>query len=116
MAPHDDDHGPIVDPQRSTCLCDAGAPDYVAAVCVTPDGEDVLWLVSKSELHAEHPRCGVAQQRHEQLGRLPQWIRERVWGELLRCGRPRGNGQPCRSRVLIPGRPCSFHSQGEAEP
>jgi len=76
--------GSVIDPERSACLCDVGAPDYVAAVCVTPDGDDVLWLVSKSDLDTEDPVYGDANQRHEKLGRLPQVVRERIWpGSLL---------------------------------
>jgi hypothetical protein len=107
-------HGSLIDDERSACLCDVGAPDYVAAVCVTPDGEDLLWLVSKTELDAEQPRCGKAAQPHEKLGRLPQTVRDRIWGDMLRCGRLRHNGQPCRRRVSTPGRACDAHCDGEA--
>jgi hypothetical protein len=102
----------LIDHDRTACLCDVGAPDYLAAVCVTPDGEDVLWLVCKTELDAEDPRCGNANQRHEQLGRLPQTVRDRIWGDALRCGRPTATGKPCRQRVAEPGRSCGVHCDG----
>jgi hypothetical protein len=101
--------GSLIDHERSACLCGAGAPDYVAAVCVTPAGDDVLWLVSKVELDSEHPVCGEANQRHEKLGRLPLVVRERIWGDSLRCGRPNRRGQPCGHRVAEPGDACGQH-------
>jgi hypothetical protein len=105
----------LIDWERSACLCHAGAPDCMAAVCVTEDGETVLWLVSATELGADQPRAGNPNQPHEKLGRLPQSVRDRIWGDSLRCGRPRSNGQPCRTRVNEPGQVCSFH-QGLAPP
>ena len=30
----------IIDPDRSACLCDVGAPGYLAAVAVGPDGTE----------------------------------------------------------------------------
>jgi len=102
--------GSLIDYERSACLCDVGAPDYVAAVCVASGGEDVLWLVSKTEFEAEDPRCGNANQRHEQLGRLPATVRDRIWPPI-RCGRPTSSGLPCRIRVGEPGRPCGTHAK-----
>jgi hypothetical protein len=103
--------GSLIDFERSACLCDVGAPDYLAAVCIASDGDDVLWLVSKTELEAEDPRCGNANQRHEQLGRLPAAVRDRIWGDSLRCGRPTCSGLPCRIRVANPGDPCGTHAK-----
>lgn len=102
--------GSIIDPHRLACLCGAGAPDLIAAVCVTPGGGDELWLVSRSALCVEHPECGNPEQLHEQTGRLPATVRERIWGEALRCGRPRSDGQPCRHRVKEPGQRCRKHA------
>lgn len=71
-----------IDLDRAACLCDVGAPDYVAAVCITDTGDEVLWLVSKSELADsccdQHARAGNADQIHERLGPLPETIRRRL--------------------------------------
>jgi hypothetical protein len=104
----------LLDHDRSACLCDVGLPGYVAAVCVASSGEDRLWLVSETELGAQHARCGRAEQPHEMLGRLPQAVRERIWGDSLRCGRARSNGQPCRQRVKQPGQTCAAHCDGQS--
>ena len=103
--------GALVDWRRAACLCDAGAPDLVMAVCVTAGGGDVLWLVRPSMLSSENdPACGDPGQPHEQIGRLPAHIRDRIWGDALRCGRPRFDGQPCRHRVKEPGQTCRAHA------
>jgi hypothetical protein len=103
--------GSLIDYERTACLCDVGQPDYWAAVCVTASGEDVLWLVSKDELSADHPRCGSADQPHEQLGRLPQHVAHRLHARPVhRCGRPtKTTGRPCRIEVTRPGEPCGLH-------
>lgn len=99
----------IVDDNRSVCLCDAGQPGYVAAVCVTDDGQEALWLVNSAELEAERQRCGSADQPHEQLGALPAIWRHRVALAPLRCGRATKVGRPCRTPVAIPGASCARH-------
>jgi hypothetical protein len=114
MSGQSDDRFSLLDRARSACLCDVGLPDYVAAVCVDVDGADRLWLVSETELEAEYARCGRADQPHEKLGRLPHAVRERIWGDTLRCGRPRSNGQPCRQRVKEPGQTCAAHCDGQS--
>jgi hypothetical protein len=98
-----------IDYHRASCLCDVGAPDLVAAVCVTPDGDDALWLISKAELGEANPRCGNGNQPHERLGLLPRTVRDRIWGDLLRCDRPCRSGRPCRNRVAEPGQGCGWH-------
>jgi hypothetical protein len=102
--------GSLIDYERSACLCDAGAPEYLAAVCVTPTGDDVLWLVSQAALYEKHRRAGNPLQQHERLGRLPASVRDRIWGNSLRCGRPTSSGQPCRQRVKEPGQACGLHA------
>lgn len=100
----------LVDRERSACLCDVGAPGYTAAIAVTDDGRDSLWIVDEAELHAKHPRHGNGNQRHEQLGPLPAAVRERI-SPAPRCGRPtKATGEPCRQRVSAPGEPCGWHS------
>ncbi|WP_084055149.1 hypothetical protein [Mycobacterium avium] len=71
----------LIDWERSTCLCDAGKPNYVAAVCITGEGDTTLWLVSMSELDGccpQHARRGNPHQPHEQLGPLPEQFRQRL--------------------------------------
>lgn len=100
----------VIDPRRSSCLRDVGASDYLAAVCVNPEGCDELWLISRTQLATEHPECGDPVQPHETIGRLPVRIRDRIWGDDLRCGWPRRNGRPCRHRVKSPGDVCNGHA------
>lgn len=100
--------GSLIDNDRTACLCDVGAPDYVAAVCVTPTGDDVLWLVHRDELGREDAAIGSAVQPHEQLGRLPATWRRRINGDP-RCGAQRSNGQPCRMKVASEGDICKIH-------
>ena len=110
-----DEHpGSLIDYERAACLCDVGQPDYWAAVCVTASGEDVLWLVCKDELGAEHPRCGSSDQPHERLGPLPLEV---VRGITIsrrthRCGRRTKSGAPCRTPVARPGDGCAWHRTG----
>src|SRR5262245_13569110 len=108
-------HWRLVDPHRTACLCDVGAPGYIATVAVAPDGGESLWLAD-TELLDHDADLGNPNQRHEKLGRLPQPIRDRIWGDALRCGRPRSNGQPCRQRVAEPGHACSDHSGPDGGP
>ena len=102
----------LVDRGQAAYLYDAGLPDYFAAVCVTPDGETELWLVREDVLNEPDAAHGNADQTHEKLGPLPHEVRERIWGDSLRCGRPRCDGQPCRQRVKEPGQSCAVHCDG----
>lgn len=111
----------MIDWERSTCLCDAGEPDYVAAVCVTDSGDDVLLLVHVPSLDSEHSQHGNPNQQHERLGPLPRRVYDRIWSahyddDGARCGRPRADGQPCRQRVSEPGAACCFHSDSGVRP
>jgi hypothetical protein len=49
----------LIDPDRSTCLCDAGNSDYIAAITVDRDGEEKLWLAHKDLLGQGDPSGGV---------------------------------------------------------
>lgn len=98
--------GSIIDFERAASLCGAGQHEYFAAVCVADDGSEWLWLVSKTELGKGNPAHGNGQQPHEKLGRLPDWVRARIW---LRCGRSCQDGRPCRARVSRPGAACHHH-------
>ena len=102
----------LVDYERTACLCDVGQPDYWAAVCVTASGGDVLWLVCKDELGAEHPRCGTADQPHDQIGPLPDRYRLGLQAVPIRCGRPTKSGAPCRTPVHQSGVACAWHRSG----
>lgn len=103
--------GALIDYERTACLCSAGRPDYLAAVCVTASGNEVLWLVSVNELDAEHPRRGNGDQPHEQLGPLPiEFVRRfTISRRTHRCGRPTQAGRPCRIRVPAGGQACERH-------
>ena len=54
------------------------------------------------------PRRSASRQ-HERLGPVPvQWQR-RIRQAQLRCGRPRSDGQPCRTPVARAGHSCANH-------
>jgi hypothetical protein len=101
--------GPLIDHDRTACLCSDGLPGYWAAVCVTASGEDALWLVCVDELDTEHSRHGNGDQPHEQLGPMPATWRHRTALAPLRCARPTKVGRPCRTLVTDPGQPCPRH-------
>lgn len=102
------------DPLRSVRL-DNG---YVASVCVTPDGQTVLWLLAhQGEIGyddtfgcacrdcAPHeiPDCSIPGRMRAVLDRPTQ----------SRCGRPRLDGHPCRTPVAHPGLVCHWHRTEE---
>lgn len=89
--------GALIDEQRSACLCQVGEPNYIAAVCITPAGEDALWLVSRRELDNEQPKWGDANQPHEQLAAVCQDVygsasgaTQSVVANLATTGNPAG--------------------------
>jgi hypothetical protein len=104
------DHGRIIDPDRTVCLCDVGDTEHLATVSVDPDGNETYWLAHR-ELLGEPADHGNENPYHEKPGRLPQVIRDRIWGDALRCGRPTCSGRPCRIRVASPGDPCGTHAK-----
>jgi hypothetical protein len=112
--------GSLIDYERTACLCDVGQPNYWAAVCVTDTGEDVLWLVCKDELGAEHPLCGSPDQPHEQLGPLALEFVRRITisrrTRTHRCGRPTKAGAPCRTPVARRGDACARHRRPAPAP
>jgi hypothetical protein len=108
------DHDRLIDPQHTMCLCDVGAPAYVVAVAVDANGEQTFWLARKDLIGCAGADHGNENPPHEKLGRLAQSIRERIWGDALRCGRPRYDGQPCRQRVAEPGQSCAAHCDGQS--
>jgi hypothetical protein len=95
----------IIDPNRTVCLCEAGAPGYQAAVAVDDTGGETYWIADTSLLGRDDVDHGVIP-RHEQLGPLPGGWRDR----LLRCGQPTAKtGRPCRLAVDELGGACVFH-------
>jgi hypothetical protein len=105
----DNDH--LLDETRSACLCDVGAPEFIAATAVAADGAEHLVLVLRDAIGdadvVYDANCPAVE--HESTGKLPGGWRERVWGDLARCGRPTASGQPCRRIVGTPGESCTQH-------
>jgi hypothetical protein len=99
----------LVDGRRTVCLCDVGLPDYVAVTAVGIDGAAEFWLARMDLMNHPDATFGNANQPHEQLGRLPREVRDAIWGDRLRCGRPTAAGKPCRVRVAQPGDTCGQH-------
>jgi hypothetical protein len=68
-----DDDGALIDPHRSACLCDQGAPDLIAATVVDCGGHIRLVLVRRDRLGDPTARYDPATPDavHEQLGPLP---------------------------------------------
>lgn len=110
----DGDRGSLVDRSRSSRLWDVGGGDLLAAVTVSGDGTERLWIVSESQLGVDGTDCGDADQPHERLGPIPAVLRDRIWPPIL-CGRKTSAGRPCRSRVQTPGEAC-MHHQGQDLP
>jgi hypothetical protein len=111
-----DDHTNFIDPDHTSCLCDVGAPDYIAATAVRADGSAHLLLARADDLGDESstydPTCSTV--AHEQLGPLPLEVVRRITAAGRRarlfCGRPtKTTGQPCRIEVTRPGEPCGLH-------
>lgn len=98
----------LLDRERSASLWDVGAPGYLAAIGVDPDGQDVLMLVLEQNLNVDHAPQGCPDQPHEELGRLPAVWRRRINGDP-RCGQPTANGRPCRVKVGGQGDVCGVH-------
>ena len=77
--------GRLIDPDRTVCLCDVGAPDYLAAVTVDANGEDTFWLACKDLVERADADLGDENPPHEKLGRLPHTVRE--WEKVLQVRR-----------------------------
>jgi hypothetical protein len=128
--------GPIVDTERSACLCSAGGGPYVAATLITPDGRQDLVLVDWDKLgNPDYTyNADVPHATHAQPGPLPGYWTRRVaavqeWhnivheaGRMLaaehrtphRCGRPtKTTGAPCQTPVARPGGACSWHRSAQ---
>lgn len=100
----------LIDGTRSAHLCDVGAPGFFVAMCVTADGSEEAWLVSESDLNVPGAPQGDPNQRHEQLGPLPDDWSAAVHSPY-RCGHPRAtDGLPCRQAVRQAGQTCAWHT------
>ena len=97
----------IIDHWRSIPLGDAGLPNHILAPCVATDGSDQIWVIAAGR-NITTPIRGYPPQ-HELTGRLPGYLRDKIWGSQLRCGRPTVTGLACRLRVKNPGDVCKFH-------
>ncbi|OBG72057.1 MULTISPECIES: hypothetical protein [unclassified Mycobacterium] len=77
---HDSDDIDLIDESRSVCLCDVGAPGYLAATVVSGDGTTHFVLaagVALGDYNVRYdPVCHDAQ--HEQVGPPPAGARERI--------------------------------------
>jgi hypothetical protein len=87
----DDESDHLVDPRRSTSLCDVGQPDYLAAVIVTSEGTEHLLLAERKAI-GDETVCFAAtcpDIHHEQLGKLPAEYARRIT-----VSRPTPKGNP----------------------
>ncbi|MGO9156777.1 hypothetical protein [Mycobacterium sp.] len=99
----------IIDPDRSTCLCDVGQPDYAAVTVIDPDGADRLVLAECATINDPTVSYRSDPPPHEHLGPLPPRWGARVALAPFYCGRPTRAGRPCRIPVAAPGQRCSWH-------
>jgi hypothetical protein len=104
----------LIDCARTTCLCDVGQPDYIAATAISADGAEHLVLAERDAINAEDARydstCSAV--AHEQTGPLPlEFVRRltAVARRLHRCGRRTASGGRCRIIVSRPGDACGWH-------
>jgi hypothetical protein len=109
----DDSKRVFLDPNRSACLCDVGAPGYLAATCIDADGSEHLVVACDAAVGtpAGRWRAGGGDVPHEQLGALPiEFVRRlTISRRTHRCGRPTQAGRPCRNRVPAEGDACDWH-------
>jgi hypothetical protein len=69
---------PLIDPNRSMCLCDQGGHGLAAVTAVDADGNETYWIADTELLGHDNVDHGVIP-RHEQLGELPRHVRVRLW-------------------------------------
>ena len=109
----------LIDPCRTTCLCDAGLPDYLAVTAVNSDGSTVILLAERDSIGDPEVRfdsaCPAAP--HEQVGPLPPRWQARVALTPFYCGRTTRAGTRCRIPVSHAGQACGWHRpQTSADP
>ena len=108
-----DDSTSYIDNSRTTCLCDVGRPDFLAATAIAADGSGHLVLAQVDAIGSPDigydPTCSAVD--HEQLGALPiEYVRRlTVTRRTHRCGRRTKSGVPCQSPVARPGDACGWH-------
>ncbi len=90
-------------PERIACL-GAAPGHWHFAWCVSADGGRWPWLIDPTADDGDTAGIGAP---HEQLGPLPARWQARL--DQTRCGRPRHDGQPCRTPTGRPGDPCHWH-------
>ncbi|MET4166110.1 MULTISPECIES: hypothetical protein [Gordonia] len=100
----------LLDPHTRVPLGPYGAPGVEVAESVDGFGDRQLWIVQTAHIGAAVDH-GNPKPDHENRGRLPAEIRDRIWGSALRCGRPTTAGRPCRARVAEPGTACPSHRE-----
>jgi hypothetical protein len=110
----------MIDPDRSCCLCGAGAPEYIAATTVSPDGSENLVLVRWDALGDDETVYDAScwDVAHERTtGPLPANVLERIWmpeAEVFWCSGVNKRGLPCGMRVDRQGDRCVFHRDRSA--
>jgi hypothetical protein len=103
---------------RAVCLCDVGAPQYLAATTIGNDGDTHFVLALADAIGDEETRYdpSVRSASHEQTGPLPGGWRERIWAPPVEffCVGTNSKGMPCGLRVQRQGDRCVFHRERQA--
>lgn len=103
----------LIDPDRSTCLCNVGAPGYRAVVAVDAQCDEHLILADVDRINDDTTvvDTGCAAAEHDQSGPLPLDVLRRITiaHRAPRCGRRTQAGKPCRIHVSRPGQACGLH-------
>ena len=98
----------VIDSDRSACLCQDGAPDYIAVVTVDPEGGTLLWLAHRDQIGTPDQQLGCACPTCAPHEQLPGHTRARC-SPPPQCGHPTRAGTPCRSHVKRRGDTCNQH-------
>ena len=102
-----DRFGRLLDPTTCVRLDDVGLPGYQIGESIAPDGTRELWIVDLDGLGVDGTDHGAIEPpAHEKARGLPRELRALF---AKRCGRPRKDGQPCRSIVAHRGAACPAH-------
>jgi hypothetical protein len=114
------DDANLLDDARCVCLCDVGAPDYLAAVAVDANGDEHPVLAHRDSIGDDTAVYDATCRdvAHEQPGPLPlEYVRRITIASRRthRCGRPTQAGRPCRIRVSAAGLACEWHRTNAAQ-